>query len=166
MRTRSTCVIFVVALLLSLVVARPLYVLSVAEGADPTCTQPTYPTSQIPFTVPSGAIQGDLLPGLVGTNGAATWIITTGPYTRTGRACDPDGDPIAKIELVSGTTPATVTYNATAGTWTLGVASIPAGIHAFVVRATDAPADGTTAKSRTVTVVVKAERPNQPPSLF
>ena len=165
MRTRSACIIFVVALLLSLVAARPLYVLSVAEGADPTCTQPTYPVSQVPFTIPSGAVQGDLLPGLVTANGAATWVVTTGPYTRVGRACDPDGDPIAKVELVSGTTPATVTYNATAGTWTLNVTNLPAGIHAFVVRATDAPTDSTP-KSRTVTVIVKAERPNQPPSLF
>lgn len=164
--SRRVVTLCLIAILLSLAGATPLYVLSVAEGADPTCVQPTYETSKIPFTVPSGAIVGDLLPGQVSPVTAPVYIVPTGAYSRTARVCDPDGDPIASVKLVSGTTPATVTYSANTGMWTLGVANLPAGIHAFVVEAIDAPTDGTAPKSRKVTVLLKAERPNQPPSLF
>lgn len=167
MNRRKLFALFLVGIMFSLVEATPLYVLAVAEGADPTCVQPVFTVNTVPFTIPAGAVQGDILPAS-GTGSTANWKISAGiNWVRSGRCCDPDGDPIGTIELVSGTCPATVAYNATTGLWTLMVNSVPVGIHAFVVKITDAP-DPTQATPafRIVTVLVKAERANAKPVAF
>lgn len=64
------------------------------------------------------------------------WELPRGLFVRTGRACDPDGDDFV-VEYVGGTTPATVTLDLEAGTWTMEVDAVHGGFNSWVFTARD-----------------------------
>jgi len=90
--------------------------------------------------------------------------VRAGKFNRTGRVCDPDGDPV-DVELLAGPAGMEVTQDLEASTWTLAGELAP-GLHAIVVCAIDRPLYGDPNET-VVTILVNAERPpNRAPVLY
>jgi len=113
---------------------------------------------------PNACIQtvwGGPLPAGVEPNDVAGTLIdvervVAGKYNRNGRACDPDGDPIA-IELIAGPPDLTIDLDGETSTWSIACELAP-GIHALVFRARDQPVYGDPC-DLTVTILVEATAP-------
>lgn len=121
--------------------------------ADANCVQTAW-GGPIPFAYDPNTVAGVLID---------VEDVTAGKYNRTGRCCDPEGDPFT-IELLVAPAGMQVTQDAAAGTWTLA-GDLTIGVHAIVVHAVDAPEYGEP-NDCVVTVLVRAgPRPNVPPAV-
>jgi len=114
-------------------------------------------------TVWGGPLPAGVEPNDVAGTLIACETIVAGKYNRTGRACDPDGDPI-DVELVAGPPDLTIDLDREASTWSIACELAP-GLHALVFRARDQPRWGDPCEV-TVTVLVDAiAPPNERPVL-
>lgn len=122
---------------------------------DPNiCLQPVW-IGPAPFAFDPNAIQGLLID---------CHQVRAGKFNRTGRVCDPDGDPV-DVELLAGPAGMDVTQDVEASTWTLAGELAP-GLHAIIVCAIDRPLYGDPNET-IVTILVDAVRPpNRAPVLY
>jgi hypothetical protein len=121
----------------ALVLAAAVEIGLTTRGQEP-CPPATDYRDQVPVWLalpPAAELPGVVLPPV--TADPTRWEVPRGAYSRTGRACDPDGDAFS-VELVSATIPAEVAVDPAAGTWTL-TATIPRTPrkHLVHLRATD-----------------------------
>lgn len=123
-----------------------------AAVADPNgCTQVTW-AGPIPFEYDPNEVAGILID---------VEEVTAGKFNRTGRYCDPEGDPVT-IDLLVGPPGMQVTQDDAGKTWTLA-GDVPIGVTAIIVRAIDAPQNADP-NFVVVTVLVHASpRPNVRP---
>jgi len=122
---------------------------------DPNaCLQPVW-IGPAPFACDPNIVQGLLID---------CHQVTAGKFNRTGRVCDPDGDPV-DVELLAGPAGMEVTQDLEASTWTLAGELAP-GLHAIIVCAVDRPLWGDPNET-IVTILVDAVRPpNRAPVLY
>lgn len=112
-----------------LLLARPIVLLS-----DPNACVPRDYRQVVPAWVGLPAeVEGRILPPIPGDPNI--WEVPRGEFSRTARACDPDGDPFT-VTFISGTSPATVSLNLQDGTWTLR-ATVGKGLNQWSLRADD-----------------------------
>jgi hypothetical protein len=135
------------------------YLLAVASAtmfvvvADPNCVQTSW-GGPIPFAYDPNGVAGVLID---------VEEVTAGKYNRTGRFCDPEGDPVT-VELLAGPAGMQVTQDDQAQTWTIA-GDVPIGVTAIIVRAIDAPQNADPNFVVATVLVHGTPRPNLPPVL-
>lgn len=162
MRSRKLVILVALLALLGLAWGRTFVLMAAEPNA---CIQESMSPALVPWTIDPSLIQGSLLPAIPGSQNG--WQVPRGKWTRTARACDPEGHPFT-IEFVEGPAPATVSYDPAAQTWTVVVENLPVGKHLFVFKATDSPGpDYDGPKTRFVTIAVEGlPSVNEKPVLF